>query len=72
MIKRLAGCIREFKRDSILAPAYIVGEGAMEVLIPMLMARLIDQGIDRGSMTAIWQIGLLLGVPLMLSGCASD
>ncbi len=67
MIKRLAGCIREFKRDSILAPAFIVGEGAMEVLIPMLMARLIDQGIDRGSMTAIWQIGLLLEVCCLVS-----
>ncbi len=69
MIKRLAGCIREYKRDSVLAPAYIVGEGAMEVLIPMLMARLIDQGIDRGSMTAIWQIGLLLAVCCLVSLC---
>ncbi|MCI8465031.1 MAG: ABC transporter ATP-binding protein [Lachnospiraceae bacterium] len=67
MIKRLAGCIREYKRDSILAPAYIVGEGAMEVLIPMLMAKLIDQGIDKGSMTAIWQIGLLLIVCCLIS-----
>lgn len=42
MIKRLAGCIREYKRDSVLAPAYIVGEGAMEVIVPMLMAKKIS------------------------------
>ena len=67
MIKRLAGCIREYKRDSVLAPAYIVGEGAMEVIVPMLMAKLIDQGIDKGNMTAIWQTGLLLALCCLVS-----
>ncbi|MCI8549683.1 MAG: ABC transporter ATP-binding protein [Lachnospiraceae bacterium] len=67
MIKRLAACIREYKRDSVLAPVYIIGEGAMEVIIPMLMARLIDNGIDRGNMTSIWQIGLMLALCCLVS-----
>ncbi len=60
MIKRLAKCIRQYKKDSILAPTFIVGEGALEVVIPLLMARLIDNGIDRGSIGSILQIGGLL------------
>lgn len=38
MIKKLASCIRQYKRDSILAPLFIVGEGFMEVVIPLFMA----------------------------------
>ena len=53
MIKKLASCIRQYKRDSMLAPLFIVGEGFMEVVIPLFMARLIDSGIDKGSMPAI-------------------
>ena len=59
MIKKLASCIRQYKRDSMLAPLFIVGEGFMEVVIPLFMARLIDSGIDKGSMPAILRRGLL-------------
>ena len=60
MIKRLAGCVREYKKDSILAPIFITLEVVMEVFIPLLMAKLIDYGIDAGNMTAIWEIGIAL------------
>ena len=48
MIKRLASCIRQYKKVSVLAPLFIVGEGIMEVIIPILMASLIDNGINDG------------------------
>ena len=67
MIKRLAACIREYKRNTVLAPLCIVGEGALEVIIPLFMARLIDNGIDKGNMTAIWQTGLILAACCLVS-----
>ena len=67
MIKKLASCIRQYKRDSILAPLFIVGEGFMEVVIPLFMARLIDNGIDKGSMPAILRYGQILAVCCMIS-----
>ena len=45
MIKRLARCIREYKKAAILAPLTMVGEVAMEVMIPLVMAGLYDYGI---------------------------
>ena len=45
MIKRLARCIREYKKATILAPLTMMGEVAMEVLIPLIMADLYDFGI---------------------------
>lgn len=60
MIKRLAACIRQYKRDSILTPIYITGEVVMEVIIPLLMAVLIDRGISAGNMNVVWQMGAAL------------
>ena len=45
MIKKLMKSIREYKKDSLLSPAMVTLEVIMEVIIPMLMARLIDYGI---------------------------
>ena len=46
MIKKLAKSIREFKLASILCPLFIAGEVTMEVIIPMVMAKLLDEGIN--------------------------
>ena len=67
MIKRLMRSIREYKADSIKAPAYISMEVVMECIIPLLMANLIDKGIDAGSMPVILKTGLLLFVSSLLS-----
>ena len=45
MIKKLAASIREYKKQSILAPLTVSLEVVMEVIIPLLMAKLIDKGI---------------------------
>ncbi len=60
MIKKLSRCIGEYKKDSIITPIWITLEIVMEVIIPMVMAKLIDLGVDAGSMSAIWKYGLIL------------
>ena len=60
MIKRLAKCIRQYAKHAIATPLFMVGEVAMEVMIPMLMATLIDRGIEAGNMRYIWMTGGLL------------
>ena len=53
MIKRLARCIREYKWAAILSPLCMIGEVAMEVLIPLVMADLYDYGIVMQNMTVV-------------------
>jgi ATP-binding cassette subfamily B protein len=67
MLKRLAGCIRQYKGVSILSPVFVTLEVIMEVIIPLLMAELIDRGIDGASQSAILQIGGILVVCCVLS-----
>lgn len=57
MIKRLAACIRQYKKDTIITPIYVTIEVIMDVIIPLLMAKLIDYGINKGNMSVIWEIG---------------
>lgn len=67
MIKKLAKCVREYKRDAILTPICVGGETALEVLIPLIMAGLIDYGIDKGNMGVIAKYGVIL---LVVSFCS--
>ena len=60
MIKTLLKSVREYKLPSILASVFVIVEVVLEVLVPFIMAKLIDQGIDAGSMGAIWKFGIIL------------
>ncbi len=60
MIKTLSRCIREYKKDSLLTPLFMVGEVGMEVAITYVLSKLIDDGITPGDMGAILRIGGLL------------
>lgn len=60
MIKTLLGSLREYKRGSILTILLSVLEAAFEILIPLRMADLIDQGIDLGDMAAVWKFGIAI------------
>ena len=60
MVKKLMESIREQKKNSILAMVTISGEVAFEVIIPLLMANLIDYGIDMGDMGYIVKMGIVL------------
>ena len=64
MIKKLLASVREYRKQAIATPLFMVGEVAMEALIPMIMAMLIDRGIgtdDRpGSLGQIFLYGGIL------------
>ena len=60
MIKKLAGSIREYKTASLLAPLFVTLEVIMEVLLPFLMADLIDNGVNKGDMEHILKTGAML------------
>ena len=60
MIKRLSQCIREYKKDAILSPLYVLVESLFDVAIPFVMAGLIDKGIEAGNMSMILRYGAIL------------
>lgn len=59
--------LREYKKDTILAPTFVIVEVVMEILIPYVMARLIDNGIEAGNMPVILKLGLILLVCAFVS-----
>ena len=67
MIRRLAGCIREYKWAAMLSPLAMIGEVAMEVTIPMVMADLYDYGIKFQDMSYIAKQSLLLVICALAS-----
>lgn len=60
MVKRLLQCVREYKKDAFLTPLFVSVEVVLDVIIPLLMARIIDDGIANGSMDGIARNGILL------------
>ena len=67
MIKKLMKSIREYKTSSLLAPFFVALEVVLEVIIPLLMANLIDDGIYQGEMNLVYKIGLELIICAVLS-----
>jgi ATP-binding cassette, subfamily B, multidrug efflux pump len=69
MIRKLARSIREYKLPAILGPVCMIGEVTMEVLIPLVMAKLYDYGIEQQNMTIVVQQSLLLMLCAITSLC---
>ncbi|GFI62262.1 putative ABC transporter ATP-binding protein [Clostridiales bacterium] len=67
MIKQLAGSIRQYKKDTILTPIFVIGEVALEVAVPLIMANLIDYGINMGDINYVIKTGIILVILCMLS-----
>lgn len=67
MIKKLASYVKQYKRSAFLTPACAAGEVVMEVLIPLVMAQLINQGIEAGNMSALIKYGLLMMLLALVS-----
>ena len=67
MIKKLMSYIGEFKRDTILSPVLVTLEVFLEVLLPTLMALVIDNGVETGDMNYVMKMGLIMLVVAMLS-----
>lgn len=67
MNRKLIQSVREYKKESILAPILVALEVLMEVLIPLMMAKIIDVGMVQGDMGYIVKVGLMLVVMAMLA-----
>ena len=67
MLKKLAPYIGEFKKETILSPVCIAIEVIMEVILPMLMAMVIDNGVNVGDMNYVLKMGLLMLVVAFVS-----
>lgn len=67
MLKTLGAQIKEYKKPSILTPICMIGEVIMEMIIPLLMASIIDDGVNAGDMNHIYKIGALMIVAALFS-----
>ena len=67
MNRKLLRSVREYKRETILTPVFVALEVFMEVLIPLLMAKIIDVGIMNGDVGYIVRIGIILVALAMVS-----
>ncbi len=69
MIKRLAGCVREYKKPTILTLIFIVGEAFIETFIPFITAKLVNLIKYNAPMEQVVRIGLFLVLMACLSLC---
>lgn len=67
MLKTLAAHIKEFKKDSLLTPVFMILEVIMETIIPLMMASIIDDGVEAGNMNHIYFMGSLMVVTAFIS-----
>jgi len=67
LMKELAKHIKQYKRATILTPIFTAGEVVLEVAIPLVLAKLIDYGIEMGNMSAIYYYGAILVAIALLS-----
>lgn len=67
MNRKLFKSIREYRRESILAPVFVILEVLMEVLIPLQMAKIIDVGIAQGNLPYIVRMGVILVAMAMIA-----
>jgi ATP-binding cassette subfamily B protein len=57
VVKTILAEIKQYKKDTILTPIFMILEVAMEMLIPLLMASIIDEGVNAGDMNHIYRVG---------------
>ncbi|MDU6040348.1 MULTISPECIES: ABC transporter ATP-binding protein [Clostridium] len=67
MIKTLMSQVKQYKKDSILCPIFVILEVIMEVIIPFLMASIIDKGVEAGNMMHVIKIGTIMIIMAMMS-----
>lgn len=65
-MKELLKQVKQYKKDSVLAPVYSALEVVMEVIIPFVMALLIDEGVEKGNMNKILLYGIIMIVLAMI------
>ncbi|MBQ5334109.1 MAG: ABC transporter ATP-binding protein [Oscillospiraceae bacterium] len=67
MLKKLLSCVGEYKKYAILTPVVMLGEVIMEVLIPLVMAFMVDKGIGGGDISYTVKMGLLMAAMAIFS-----
>ena len=60
MIKRILQEVKEYKKSSFIAPAFMVGEVVLEISLPFLMSFIIDKGVSQGDMAEVTKYGLIM------------
>lgn len=71
MVKKLASCIGEYRKYAIATPIIMLGEAIMEILIPLIMANMIDYGIQNKDIGYTVRMGVLIfSAPCFLSPVA--
>lgn len=66
MLKTILGQVKEFRRDSLLTPVFMILEVIMEMVIPLLMAAIIDNGVNKGNMKYIYGTGAVMLIAALL------
>lgn len=66
MLKAILGQVKEFRKDSLLTPVFMILEVIMEMVIPLLMAAIIDNGVNKGNMKYIYETGLVMLVAALV------
>ena len=69
MLKTILSQVKEFKRVSILTPVFVLGEVILEMVIPLLMASIIDEGVTAGNIDHIKTTGLWMLLLAVVSLC---
>ena len=62
MLKTLLAEVRQYKKGSLLTPLFMVGEVVMEIAIPMVMSRLIDDGVNMGNLRVVYLMGSVMAL----------
>ena len=66
MLKVSGAQIKEFKKDSLMTPVFMILEVIMEMIIPLLMASIIDDGVNAGNMNHIYKVGAYMVVAAVI------
>ena len=66
MLKVLGAQIKEFKKDSFLTPVFMILEVIMEMIIPLLMASIIDDGVNAENMEHIYKVGFCMLIAALI------
>ena len=67
MLKKIIKSVREYKKPSLLSMVYVSGEVLLEVLIPLIMAELVDRGIEGGNMNVLVKLSIALLISALIS-----
>lgn len=71
MFKLYGKYLKFYKKEVILGPLFKLLEAIFELIVPLIMARIIDNGINKGNVSYIWQMGLVLVVVAVVGFCST-